>query len=98
MSKENLNPQTIDEIERIEEEEKKIDRSKMKVEFFQGQLEQSKQWSNNIKYNSFGYYTNKLSKRINDVLLENISSDLNETDNTDIKLITPIEKEQDLKY
>ena len=36
MSKENLNPQTIDEIERIEEEEKKIDRSKMKVEFFQG--------------------------------------------------------------
>ena len=43
MSKENLNPQTIDEIERIEEEEKKIDRSKMKVEFFQGLKNQSNQ-------------------------------------------------------
>ena len=36
ISKENLNPQTINEIERIEEDEKKFDRSKMKMEFFQG--------------------------------------------------------------
>ena len=42
------------------------------------QLEQS---NDDVKYNSFGYDTHKLSKKLKDVSLENISSDLNDTDN-----------------
>ena len=48
--------------------------------------------SDDVKHNSFGYGTYKLSKKLNDVSLENISSDLNDTDNTDNKLFTPIKK------
>ena len=54
--------------------------------------EQSKRSSNDVKYDSLGYYMHKLSKKLKDVSLENTSSDLNDTDNTDKKLFTPIEK------
>ena len=54
--------------------------------------EQSKQSSNDVKYDSLGYDMPKLSKKLKDVSLENTSSDLNDTDNTDKKLFTPIEK------
>ena len=54
--------------------------------------EQSKQSSNDVKYDSLGYDMHKLSKKLKDVSLENTSSDLNDTDNTDKKLFTPIEK------
>ena len=48
--------------------------------------------NNDGKYNSFVYDTYKLSKKLKYVLLENISSYLNDTDNTDNKLFTPIKK------
>ena len=54
--------------------------------------EQSEQLSDDVKYNSFGYNTYKLSKKLKDASLENISSDLHDTDNTDNKLFTPIKK------
>ena len=57
------------------------------------ELEQSEQSSDDVKYNSY-----KLSKKLKDISLENISSDLNDTDNTGNKLFTPIKKEHDLKY
>ena len=60
--------------------------------------DQSEQSSDDVKYNSFGYDTYKLSKKLKDIYLEKISSDFNNTDNTDNKLLTPIRKEQDLKY
>ena len=60
--------------------------------------EQSEQSNDDVKYNSFGYDKHKLSSKWKDVLLENISSDLNETDNTDNKLFTPIKKGINLKY
>ena len=41
------------------------------------QSEQSEQSSDDVKYNSFGYDTCKLSEKLKD-----ISSDLNDTDNT----------------
>ena len=62
-----------------------------------GQLEQSKQSSDDVKYNSFGYDTYKLSKKIKDVSLENIRSDLNDTDNADNKLFFLIKKRTGLK-
>ena len=55
-------------------------------------LKESKKSSDDIKYSSFGYDTHKLSKKLKDVSLENILSDLNDTDNTDNKLFTPIKK------
>ena len=61
------------------------------------QLEQSEQSSDDVKYNSFGYDTYKLSKKTKDVSLENIPSDLNDTDNTDNKLFTLIRKRTELK-
>ena len=57
--------------------------------------EQSEQSIDDVKYNSFGYDTYKLSKQLKDVSLENISSG---TDNTDNKLFIPIKKENNLKY
>ena len=60
--------------------------------------EQSEQSSDNVKYNSFGYDTHKLKKKLKVVSSENVSSDLNNTDDTDKKLFTPIKREQDLKY
>ena len=57
--------------------------------------EQSEQSIDDVKYNSFGYDTYKLSKQLKDVSLENISSG---TDNTDNKLFIPIKKEKNLKY
>ena len=59
--------------------------------------EQSEQSNDDVKYNSFGYDTHKLSKKLKDVSLENISSDLNDTNNTDNKLFTPIKKRTGLK-
>ena len=50
---------------------------------------QSEQSNDDLKYNSFGYDTNKLSKKVKDFSLENISSDLDDTDN---KLFTPIKE------
>ena len=55
--------------------------------------EQSEQSSDDVKHNSY-----KLSKKLKDVSLENISSDLNDTNNAGNKLFTPIKKEQGLKY
>ena len=54
------------------------------------QSEESEQPSDDVKYNSFVYDTYKLSKKVKDVSLEDISSDLNDTDNTDNKLFTTI--------
>ena len=59
--------------------------------------EQSEQSTDDLKYNSFGYDTNKLSKKLKDSLLENISNDLNDTYNTDNKLFTPIKEGTGLK-
>ena len=59
--------------------------------------EQSEQSSDDVKFNSFGYDTYELSKKLKDVSLENISSDLHDTDNTDNKLFTPIKKGTGLK-
>ena len=47
----------------------------------------SEQSNDDVKYNSFGYDTHELSKSCKDV-----SSDLNDTDNTDNKLFTPIKE------
>ena len=59
--------------------------------------EQSEQSSDDVKYNSFGYDTYKLSKELKDVPLKNISSD---TDKANNKLFTPKKKtmEQVLQY
>ena len=54
--------------------------------------EQSEQSRDDVKYNSFGYNANKLSKKLKDVSLEKISSDINNTDNGDNKLFTPMKK------
>ena len=51
--------------------------------------EQSEQSSDDVKYNSFGYDTHKLSKKSKYASLKDISSDLNDTYNTDNKLFTP---------
>ena len=59
--------------------------------------EQSKQSSDDVKYNSFGHDTHKLIKKLKDVLLKSISSDLNDTDNTDNKLFILIKKGTELK-
>ena len=59
--------------------------------------EQSEQSSDDVKYNSFGYDADELSKKLKDVSLENILSDLNDTDTTDNKLFTPIKKGTGLK-
>ena len=49
-------------------------------------LKESEQSSDDVKYNSFGYDTYKLSKELKDVPLKNISSD---TDKANNKLFTP---------
>ena len=49
--------------------------------------------NNDVKYNSFGYDTYKLIKKLKDVSLENISinlDDANDVDNKDNKLFTLI--------
>ena len=53
--------------------------------------EQSKQSSDDVKYNPFGHDTYK------DVPLENILSDSNDTDNTGNKLFVPMKKGTGLK-
>ena len=60
-------------------------------------LKESKQSSTDVKYGSFGYDTYKLSQKLNDVSLENILCDLNDTDNTVNKLFTPIKNRTGLK-
>ena len=60
-------------------------------------LKESKQSSSDVKYSSFGYDTYKVSKKLKDVSLENILSDLNDTDNTVNKLFTPIKNRTGLK-
>ena len=57
----------------------------------------SEQSNDDVKYNSFGYDTHELSKNCKDVSLKNISSDLNDTDNTDNKLFTPVKERTRLK-
>ena len=52
----------------------------------------SEQSNDDVKYNSFGYDTHELSKSCKDISLKNVSSDLNDTDNTDNKLFTPIKE------
>ena len=54
--------------------------------------EQSEQSRDDVKYNLFGYNANKLSKKLKYVSLEKISSDINNTDNRDNKLFTPMKK------
>ena len=64
------------------------------MEYFRSlkNLNNQKQSRNDVKYDSLGYDMHKLSKKLKHVSLENTSSDLNDTDNTDKKLYTPIEK------
>ena len=54
--------------------------------------EKSEQSSDGAKYNSFGYYAYKITKKLKNLSLEIVSGD---TDNTDNKLFTPIKKEQE---
>ena len=51
--------------------------------------EQSEKSHDDVKCNSFGYDAYNLSKQLEDVSLENISSDLNDTNNRDKALFTP---------
>ena len=60
-------------------------------------LQESKQASAHVKYSLFRYDTYKLSKKLKDISPENILSHLNDTGNTDKKLLTPIKKGTGLK-
>ena len=60
--------------------------------------EKSEQLSDDVRYNSFGYDTYKLSKKIKRCFIGKYFRCLNDTDNTDNKLFTPVKKKQDLKY
>ena len=56
--------------------------------------EQSGHSSDDVKYNSFGCYTYKLSKKLKDVSLESVSSD---ADNRENKLFTPLKRRTGLR-